>query len=1300
MAKKIQIDIEVNGKMQKATVSAKKLRDALAGVDQQQEKVSKSARETDRNIKGTANASSNAAKNFSKMSQGMGGLVGAYASLAASLFAVSAAFQFLKSAGELKSLQSGQEAFAAATGTAMRSLTNDIIAATEAQVQFRDAAQGAAIGTAAGINAEQLQRLATAAKDASQVLGRDVTDSFNRLIRGATKAEPELLDELGIILRLETASKNYKNALNITGRELTAFERTQAVTNEILTQSEEKYSRILDIVGRSPNQYSQLGKAFDDIIMKVKEVVDQVVGPFAKVLQETPALGVAALGLLVSGPLSALGLSFGDIASSANEAAEKQRTFYQGVKDEVKQAQKTTKDFKKDLQGLARVGIADGAKAGFLDKLASGKVLQGADVARFTSAVKAAENHVNSSGVIVKGAFTGMKIHMVKEMEEAYLKMNAAQANTLTKTQMFGLKTRAVFAGIAASAQAIGASLASTGAKLINLIGYIGMAYTLFQVLKGVFGEKTELTEAQIEENRLKEFSERLGVLNQEFAKFVDIQKELNQPGTNLFYRNIGTFLSAQTSQDLKDMTSEYQRLGNTVRRENRNMLEKTGIGAALIGGALSGGAAGAMSFTPFGIASGAIVGGLGAAYATYTAQGKGMLGSEPLDENAEMNAARKRIEDRFGAIKEAIAAAVEDTNIVYRPFEMLNSAIDDFYNNPKDADIEKALRQAYRAAQDFGLELTANAKRATMISEQIQQATQKYAPVSAEEQAADTIDQQLEALRREREELFGQAPERRKKIRQEETKLLAQRKLLRDIDEAGFEIEKRRLDLQIKKNRAVEGETAAQARLRNLLNQKLQIESRIEDIATKTRQTEASAKVRMQELGFTGTLEDFLRTSEGIEFNRGKILLNLELQVAQMDLADVQTRYQNALLGPRLDNEKEISRLKLQAYNMDKEMLGFKQAEVDLIRTQIEAQKQADEFRIEAAMRTERLTNPFYYLTEEKKRAQLELDAAEASKDKRIEAIEQEKALKLEMITLEGQMLRERRAIALLELRAAQSKLDKDSETYRRIGTELNQMEGRTPEFEERLRRSEDARRKSVETKSEAERQAVEEEIAAKRYVLELTNELRIANEEASQSLEANMTNAFASVIDGSSSAKEAFRSLADSMIQDVSRIIAKLLVQQAIMASMRMLSGLFGGPAAGVTASVGPTLAGGGGHDSIMDMIDSMGSGRYGGVLKGYSAGGIARGSDAGHLAMLHGTEAVVPLPNGRSIPVEMQGGQAQQNNVSVNVSINNDGSSDVTSEGDAKGMGKAIAAAVQRELLQQKRPGGMLSPYGGTR
>ncbi len=41
-----------------------------------------------------------------------------------------------------------------------------------------------------------------------------------------------------------------------------------------------------------------------------------------------------------------------------------------------------------------------------------------------------------------------------------------------------------------------------------------------------------------------------------------------------------------------------------------------------------------------------------------------------------------------------------------------------------------------------------------------------------------------------------------------------------------------------------------------------------------------------------------------------------------------------------------------------------------------------------------------------------------------------------------------------------------------------------------------------------------------------------------------------------------------------------------------------------------------------------------------KGYQYGGISSGPRSGYTAMLHGTEAIVPLPNGRSIPVEMTG------------------------------------------------------------
>jgi len=39
-------------------------------------------------------------------------------------------------------------------------------------------------------------------------------------------------------------------------------------------------------------------------------------------------------------------------------------------------------------------------------------------------------------------------------------------------------------------------------------------------------------------------------------------------------------------------------------------------------------------------------------------------------------------------------------------------------------------------------------------------------------------------------------------------------------------------------------------------------------------------------------------------------------------------------------------------------------------------------------------------------------------------------------------------------------------------------------------------------------------------------------------------------------------------------------------------------------------------------------------------YRSGGISRGPDSGYLSMMHGTEAVVPLPDGDSIPVSLGG------------------------------------------------------------
>ena len=79
-----------------------------------------------------------------------------------------------------------------------------------------------------------------------------------------------------------------------------------------------------------------------------------------------------------------------------------------------------------------------------------------------------------------------------------------------------------------------------------------------------------------------------------------------------------------------------------------------------------------------------------------------------------------------------------------------------------------------------------------------------------------------------------------------------------------------------------------------------------------------------------------------------------------------------------------------------------------------------------------------------------------------------------------------------------------------------------------------------------------------------------------------------------------------------------------------------------------------------------------------------------------MLHGTEAVVPLPDNKSIPVDIKGAMGNQNNVTVNVSTQGQVDTQADSNSGAA-LGNVIAKAVQRELQNQKRSGGMLNRYG---
>lgn len=357
MAKKeIKIPIKVDGKeillTQKQIKKLSRDTNKAAGSF---DAMGTSQRGADRAGKGLSRQSSNQTKNFSKMQQGIsGGLVPAYATLAAQVFALSAAFTFLQSSSDFKNLLAGQKAYASITGNMYSEVARSIRSATAAQISYTEASQAAAIGTAAGLSADQMTRLGEAAKNTSLALGRDVTDSFNRLVRGVTKAEPELLDELGIILRLDPALKEYATSIGKAKDSLNAYERSQAVANFVLDQADKKFGSITDTMEPTAFALNQFAQAFNDLLDRLKEglgTVAQTVLPFFTKNINSLAAALVLFSLPI---LRSILPNFAELSTTLATSAVAHNTAFKSMKADILDYEIQTKVLRADPKARAK----------------------------------------------------------------------------------------------------------------------------------------------------------------------------------------------------------------------------------------------------------------------------------------------------------------------------------------------------------------------------------------------------------------------------------------------------------------------------------------------------------------------------------------------------------------------------------------------------------------------------------------------------------------------------------------------------------------------------------------------------------------------------------------------------------------------------------------------------------------------------------------------------------------------------------------------------------------------------------
>ena len=503
---KVQEDGSLKAIAKDATKAADATKKATGAADAYQKKQ-----------KGVGQAGLSGAKAFSKMSGGItDGLVPAYATLAANVFALSAAFGVLSRNDAIAKLQEGLEFTGRAAGRNLTIVADKLQEITANAISAEQAMRTTAVGVSAGFTEQQMEGLARVAKGAAMALGRDLGDAMDRLTRGAAKLEPEILDELGIMVRLDDAVRDYALAVNKSHTELTQFERRMAFTNAIIADGIGKFAALSDAL--DPSAYAQLSASFSDLTKTFINGLNTIIGPFLKFLADTP-VALAALAAAFGASLS--GQMLGGL---------------QGMADKSMDASKATQE----LVGESLKGVTAHEKLGkAFNEVANGATREKKDLDRMMKSLNMTINMTTKDTEKLKTA-TKARNQLTKEIHlQNIAQAKSTHSNALSTMQTHGLTAAAKiqaqafrelatahttatatttgFATVGVYARTVTTALAMSvrflGAAFLTAMPYIAgilMAFSLLSpIFKSLFSDTTKLGKAiDLNNKRFKEFDE------------------------------------------------------------------------------------------------------------------------------------------------------------------------------------------------------------------------------------------------------------------------------------------------------------------------------------------------------------------------------------------------------------------------------------------------------------------------------------------------------------------------------------------------------------------------------------------------------------------------------------------------------------------------------------------------------------------------------------------------------------------------------------------------------------------------
>ena len=512
------------------------------------DKATKASNNYNKGAKGVGQAGLSASKGFSKMRSEIGGggsgLVGAYAGLAANVFALTAAFGALSRASRANQLEEGLVSLGQASGLAMHTLSRGLVEATGNAVSLEEAMRSVALITSAGIDPGSIERFGNVARGAATALGRDVNDAISRLTRGITKLEPELLDELGIMVRLDEASKAYADSVNKSVSDLTRYEKSQAFLNATLEEGERKFGALAEV---DVNVFDKLSASLANLLKGGLGGLSSMIEPIVGYLASSPTalIGVlAAFGATISGAIVG---SLADMAESATNATNATISMSATNISAAAGLNTTSNTLKNYVTTLEEGGDVMGAYTAAVDGQVKSMVYHngvnlegGYTLDQFNTKKKNAKIITDQLGMATQQHALAQTQDSAATAQLAFAQGNLAAGLKGTWATLKGVGTtmkvsiltttsfKTALSGLAISAKATGVAFKTMGAGVMAMLGPLGIAFTvlslLWDAMKGLINMfKSDETKAYEEKTKAladaqKELAANLQEVDDAFA--------------------------------------------------------------------------------------------------------------------------------------------------------------------------------------------------------------------------------------------------------------------------------------------------------------------------------------------------------------------------------------------------------------------------------------------------------------------------------------------------------------------------------------------------------------------------------------------------------------------------------------------------------------------------------------------------------------------------------------------------------------------------------------------------------------